>query len=685
MSTDVRASAAEHRTAAAGHRHQAKRTQPRAEPANRCRNGRPDDRRRVPRCARRADRVLGRQRDRPIDGPGQLIIRSPDALRRIMWAPGELGFARAYIAGDLDVVGPIGEVLRAVAGVTAGRPEGHQDRAQERRLSPDAEGDRRGPRPRRARQAVAAAPGGDGPAGSRHSIRRDKQAVSHHYDVGNDFYEMVLGPSMTYSCARFVDATTTARGCAGGQARADLPQARPARASGDGRCRGCSTSDAVGGRWRSTPPPQHDARVVGVTISNEQAVVRPAAGRRGRARRSRRDPDPGLPRESPTVRSTRSRRSAWPSTSVERKMDDYFGTCTSLLRPGGRLLNHAISSVGGSRLRRAQFRVPLRLPRRRAARRRRSRRWRWSGPASRCATSRICASTTRRRCATGSPTSSATGTRRSSWSASAGRGCGCSTCRARSTASTTTASPVAPGARCRPRAERRQPHAPHPGHLGLDRVGACPSVDDIEREADGAVEGGSLDLVEPTDRVGVELRLRDRDDVVAVDHAPLGQTFVGADLHFRADPADRPSDRGTRDRGESLDHRIAVTARTPVVGRLADRDRPSRCRCALPRRRGSRRQTSSRSYERTVGRLPAIGGHEIAVRSRQFLGFDDRLSAATEQVRSTRAEFVGEPVELLDERVIELNEDLTPCHDHIVSHMVIDLAGGRSTLGSGGG
>ena len=49
----------------------------------------------------------------PDDGPGQIVVNSPDALRRIMWAPGELGFARAYIAGELDVVGPIGEVLRA--------------------------------------------------------------------------------------------------------------------------------------------------------------------------------------------------------------------------------------------------------------------------------------------------------------------------------------------------------------------------------------------------------------------------------------------------------------------------------------------------------------------------------------------------------------------------------------------
>ena len=42
--------------------------------------------------------------------------------------------------------------------------------------------------------------------GWRHSLRRDADAVGHHYDVGNDFYRLVLGPAMTYSCARFVDA-----------------------------------------------------------------------------------------------------------------------------------------------------------------------------------------------------------------------------------------------------------------------------------------------------------------------------------------------------------------------------------------------------------------------------------------------------------------------------------------------
>src|SRR5581483_9170898 len=47
------------------------------------------------------------------------------------------------------------------------------------------------------------------PAGRIHSPSRDAAVVSHHYDVGNRFYELVLGPSMTYSCARFVDEGTT--------------------------------------------------------------------------------------------------------------------------------------------------------------------------------------------------------------------------------------------------------------------------------------------------------------------------------------------------------------------------------------------------------------------------------------------------------------------------------------------
>src|SRR5207244_229436 len=45
--------------------------------------------------------------------------------------------------------------------------------------------------------------------GRRHSPARDAAAVTHHYDVGNDFYRLVLGPSLTYSCAYFATSETT--------------------------------------------------------------------------------------------------------------------------------------------------------------------------------------------------------------------------------------------------------------------------------------------------------------------------------------------------------------------------------------------------------------------------------------------------------------------------------------------
>src|SRR6201981_1164067 len=43
----------------------------------------------------------------------------------------------------------------------------------------------------------------------RHSKAPDAEAVHHHYDVSNTFYEWVLGPSMTYTCAVYPNADAT--------------------------------------------------------------------------------------------------------------------------------------------------------------------------------------------------------------------------------------------------------------------------------------------------------------------------------------------------------------------------------------------------------------------------------------------------------------------------------------------
>ena len=61
----------------------------------------------------------------PTDGPGTLVIRSPNAISRMLWAPGELGIGRAYVTGELEAEGDIFSVLRGAArrrrGPTCGR------------------------------------------------------------------------------------------------------------------------------------------------------------------------------------------------------------------------------------------------------------------------------------------------------------------------------------------------------------------------------------------------------------------------------------------------------------------------------------------------------------------------------------------------------------------------------------
>ena len=130
----------------------------------------------------------------PPDAVTTLVIRSPDALSRIISRPGELGLSRAYVAGDLDIEGDIYSVLDLDISISS------------LRLSPTTV----------ARLLRAAGPSvlrllppPEEEArlrGGIHSRERDRDSISHHYDVSNAFYEMVLGPSMTYSCALFETA-----------------------------------------------------------------------------------------------------------------------------------------------------------------------------------------------------------------------------------------------------------------------------------------------------------------------------------------------------------------------------------------------------------------------------------------------------------------------------------------------
>lgn len=273
-------------------------------------------------------------------GAGTIVVRSPDALRRIVWAPGELGLARAYVAGELDLEGDVVDVIAALRDV-APRDLGA-------RLLPVA-----------ARAAISAGAMGrplTPPAaearvrGRRHSKRRDAQAISHHYDVGNDFYEIVLGPAMTYSCAYFPTDTTTLE--AAQAAKCELIS----RKLGLHERPGARLLD-VGCGWGSMAlhaARHHGAQVVGITISEEQARY---------ARR--RVEEAGLV-EHVEIRLQDYRELAGEHFDAissigmfehvgRARTAEYFATLRALLHPHGRLLNHAISSVGGSRLSRRSF------------------------------------------------------------------------------------------------------------------------------------------------------------------------------------------------------------------------------------------------------------------------------------------------------------------------------------------
>ena len=123
-----------------------------------------------------------------------LCLRSPRAVRHLLWAPGELGVARAYVTGDLDVEGDFEAALRQVLATVGGRsPRLTLARLRGGLQLIRALGGIGLPPPRPESEAR--------PRGRRHSLGRDARVISHHYDLSNRFYSLLLDPSLAYSCA----------------------------------------------------------------------------------------------------------------------------------------------------------------------------------------------------------------------------------------------------------------------------------------------------------------------------------------------------------------------------------------------------------------------------------------------------------------------------------------------------
>lgn len=270
-------------------------------------------------------------------GAPTLVVRNRRALRRLLWKPGELGLARAWVAGDLDIEGDLYTTLDLLAGLIWERGEDARTLAQALR-DPEVRAAVRGlvklaglPLPPTPPREEARSP-----RRHLHTKHTDRRAISHHYDVGNDFYEIVLGPSMVYSCAYWPTPDSTLE-----QAQWDKLELVCRKL---GLRPGLRLLD-VGCGWGSMAihaAREHGVSVVGVTLSQEQAAY---------ARK--RVADEGLTdKVEIRVQDYRDVRDG-PYDAVssigmaehvgaERYLE-YADDLYSLLKPGGRLLNHQIA------------------------------------------------------------------------------------------------------------------------------------------------------------------------------------------------------------------------------------------------------------------------------------------------------------------------------------------------------
>ncbi|PZG14238.1 SAM-dependent methyltransferase [Nonomuraea aridisoli] len=130
-------------------------------------------------------------------------VKSPIAVAYLAQAPGELGLARAYISGHIDVHGDMYALLDRMWNITTNDLTTSEKIAAVRSLGVKPLLMRVPPPPQEMRQSSLAR------LGSRHAKQRDAEAIHHHYDVSNRFYRWVLGPSMAYTCACFPSEEST--------------------------------------------------------------------------------------------------------------------------------------------------------------------------------------------------------------------------------------------------------------------------------------------------------------------------------------------------------------------------------------------------------------------------------------------------------------------------------------------
>ena len=273
----------------------------------------------------------------PSDGP-VVVLRSPRALRRLLWAPGELGLARAYVSGDLDVEGDLADGFRRAWALARARPASAVQLSRKARLRAARSALRLGalglpPKPPAAEARLT---------GGLHTRLRDRAAIAHHYDLSNDFYELLLDESMAYSSAYFTAPDQTLADAQ--RAKLDLIctklELRPGMRMLD-----------VGCGWGSLilhAAESYGVHAVGITLSAQQRdfVAKRVADRGLSDRVEVRLQDYRELREDEGFEAVASIEMG--EHVGEAQYPTYLAALSSALRPGGRLVLQQMSRRAGT-------------------------------------------------------------------------------------------------------------------------------------------------------------------------------------------------------------------------------------------------------------------------------------------------------------------------------------------------
>ncbi len=271
----------------------------------------------------------------PPDAEIRLDLSNQRGLAYLMTAPGDLGMARAYVSGDLHLHGvhpgdPYEAMKLLQNHLRFRKPTPAEAIAMLRGLGlsnlrpPQPPPQEHLPRWRRAVE------------GLRHSMNRDAGVIAHHYDVSNEFYSYVLGPSMAYTCAVYPEPGTSLE--AAQAEKFDLVcrklDLRPGMRLLDVGC-------GWGGMVRHAAR-EYGVRALGVTLSREQAQwAKEAIDRDGLG-------DLAEVRHSDYRDVLEDGFDAVSSIGLlehigVKNYPAYFSFLRSRLRPEGRLLNHCIT------------------------------------------------------------------------------------------------------------------------------------------------------------------------------------------------------------------------------------------------------------------------------------------------------------------------------------------------------